>query len=148
MKSESSFVCSSSQNWLLFSSCLAISNVSNGWILLYKAFSWFPAFQGFRFFAIYLIRKPKNHGMFSLLFFKEVNTCYLQNFVNQSVWLGKRWQIAAKSYWFKESLESRDSFPHLPSQNSIYIPSLFVLSWFPLSSFLLTTSVSKVCFLV
>ena len=145
MKPESSFVCSSSQNWLLFSSCLAISNVSNGWSLLYKAVSWFPAFQGFRFFAIDHIWKLENHGMFQFIVFQrgEHFSCYLQNFVNQSVWLGERCQIVAQSYRCKERIELWDSFPNLPSQNSIYVPS-----WLLLNSFLVTASVSKVYFLI
>ena len=69
MKLECSFVCFWSQNgtyipnWLLFSSWLAISNVSNRWSLLYKVFHWFLVFLG----------NPEIAESFSLLFFKGVN---------------------------------------------------------------------------
>ena len=120
-KLEKSFVCSGNQNgiyipnWLLFSSCLAIANVSNKQYLLDKAFCWFPAFPGFHFFATDHIWKPGNHGRFQFVIFQrgECFMSYYQNFVNHSVWFGERCQSIAQSYQCKQRIESWNSCAHL-----------------------------------
>ena len=55
------------------------------------------------------------------------------------MWLGERCQSIAQSYQCKQRIESWDSFPHLPSQNSIYVPSWLLLG---------TRSFSNVHFLI
>ena len=46
------------------------------------------------------------------------------------MWLGQSCQIIAQSYRWKQRIESSDSFPYLPSQNNIYVPSCLLLSSF------------------
>ena len=111
MKLESNFVCSWSQNGiympncLLFSSCLAISNVSNGWSLLYKAFHWFLAFLGFRVFCYRPYSKIQKSRKVLACYFSKGWTLFVSKYCSKlsmktENWILRQFSSFAKVKWY------------------------------------------------
>ena len=136
MKLDSNFVCSWSQNGIYIPNWLLLAVVWQFQMLAMGDLCFTKLLVDFRRFG----ETRKSRKVLVCYYSKGLTlSLLLTSFVNHSAWLKERCQSIAQSYRCWQSIESSDSFPHLPSQNNIYVPSWLLLG---------TMSVSNVHFLI